>query len=56
MDLAKLIREHGQSVIYMAPFDEIVLYLESYLEPGDLLICMGAGNINEIIFTLKARF
>lgn len=54
-DLVALIQAEDQSVEYIASFDDIVSRLKSYLCPGDILIAMGAGNINEIVFELAKQ-
>lgn len=52
-DLARLIEAQNLSVTYLPTFDAIVDYLKVFLRPDDLLICMGAGNINEVAFRLN---
>ena len=44
-DLRKKLNELGADAIYLPSFDTILDYLKSELEPGDLLITMGAGDI-----------
>jgi UDP-N-acetylmuramate--alanine ligase len=38
-------RQTGQQVIYIAQKEKIARYLEQVVEPGDLVMTMGAGNI-----------
>ncbi len=47
-DLATLIQKEGQAVKYFATFDEIIVFLEQYTEPGDIIFTMGAGNVYKI--------
>ena len=47
-DLAAAVSEKGQRCIYISSFDEIVEYLDSRAEEGDVILTMGAGNVVEI--------
>jgi len=47
-DLVSQIRLHSGSAVYLPDFDRIVEYLQSALQPGDLVVTMGAGNIWEV--------
>ena len=47
-DLRKEIAARGTDAYYFPTFAEIESFLKSYVEPGDLLITMGAGNIVEV--------
>ncbi len=47
-DLRKLIADKGTDAQYLPTFEEIENYLKSHVQPGDLLITMGAGNIVEV--------
>lgn len=47
-DLAKAIETTGQKTKYLGDFSSILSYLLENLEPGDIVITMGAGNINQI--------
>lgn len=38
-------RQTGQQVVYIAQKEKIARYLEEIVEPGDLVMTMGAGNI-----------
>ncbi|HUS46595.1 MAG TPA: UDP-N-acetylmuramate--L-alanine ligase [Phycisphaerae bacterium] len=44
-DLVAQIRLHGGSAAYLRTFDEIVARLGRDLQPGDLVVTMGAGDI-----------
>ncbi len=47
--LAEGIASHGhKSVIFMDSFEEISEHLAKIAEPGDLLITLGAGNVNQV--------
>lgn len=47
-DLVDKIKTSGKNVFYMPEFESIVEYLNENVSPGDLVITMGAGNINNI--------
>ena len=47
-DLVDNIRANGGQAVYLAKFSQIVRYLKSKLEPGDLIVTMGAGKVWEI--------
>ena len=47
-DLVAQIRLNGGGAIYLKTFNEIVAHLRKALEPGDLVVTMGAGNIWEV--------
>jgi UDP-N-acetylmuramate--alanine ligase len=44
-DLLKLTNHHHPNVQYLGDFGQIITYLSQNLEPGDLVITMGAGDI-----------
>ena len=45
-DLVKLIHNSGGSAVYINNFDDITTHLLEHCLPGDLIVTMGAGNIN----------
>ena len=47
-DLVNHIQANGGQAVYLPKFGQIVKYLKSKLEPGDLVITMGAGRVWEI--------
>lgn len=47
-DLAGKISERGVKVSYFAGFDEAEEYVKGLLQPRDMLITLGAGNVNLI--------
>lgn len=47
-DLVKEIHSLGKDAHYFNSFDDISTYLLEHCIPGDLIITMGAGNINQI--------
>lgn len=47
-NLVKSIHNLGKDAIYIDNFDDITTYLLEHCVPGDLIITMGAGNINMI--------
>ncbi|ONI46755.1 UDP-N-acetylmuramate--L-alanine ligase [Candidatus Epulonipiscioides saccharophilum] len=48
-DIVDLMKEKDVDAIYLESFDEITNHLLSIAEPGDLIVTMGAGNVNQII-------
>ena len=38
----------GKDTLYMKDFTEIANYLKANASDGDLIITMGAGNVNQI--------
>ena len=46
--LANAIADNNQSCVYLPSFESIVTYLKEHLEPNDLVITMGAGNIYQV--------
>ncbi len=58
-DLVSQIRLHGGRATYLRSFDEICAHLREYLEPGDVVVTMGAGDIwkvaDEIVRWLSTR-
>ena len=50
--LADRIRENGNDCIYLPSFKEIEEHLLKNCQTGDLVITMGAGNVNEIAYDL----
>jgi len=55
-DLVFQITRRDVRALYIPHFDEIIDYLDRLLEPNDVLITMGAGNVNEIANNVLARF
>ena len=47
-DIISLIESHGKKALYIDDFGEIADYLLENCTPGDLIITMGAGNVNQI--------
>ncbi|MFP4054459.1 MAG: UDP-N-acetylmuramate--L-alanine ligase [Phycisphaerae bacterium] len=47
-DLVSQIRLHGGSALYLESFDDILVHLQDILQPGDLVVTMGAGNVWEV--------
>lgn len=45
LDLSREARKHHHDVRYLGNFDRIIEHLRQNLQPGDLLITMGAGDI-----------
>ncbi|MDG2990010.1 UDP-N-acetylmuramate--L-alanine ligase [Candidatus Synechococcus calcipolaris G9] len=48
-DLADRLSEHHDQVFYSHSFSQVETTLENMLRPGDLVLFLGAGNLNQII-------
>ncbi len=54
--LAQGIVEHGhKAVSYRSTIDEVSDYLAEIVEPGDMVVTLGAGNINQVCDLLAER-
>ncbi|WP_020675401.1 UDP-N-acetylmuramate--L-alanine ligase [Geopsychrobacter electrodiphilus] len=50
------IREHGhRDVTFCRSLDDAVLVLEQHVEPGDMVITLGAGNVNQLCDRLAEK-
>ena len=47
-DLIEKIVKSGQSAVHIPEFRDIVAHVRTLARPGDLIVTMGAGNVNEI--------
>ncbi len=47
-DLVDRLRDKGIRAMHLYPFAAIVEQLETLCRPGDMVVCMGAGNVNEV--------
>ncbi len=47
-DLVEKIVANGQQAVHIPEFESIVTYLKQHARSGDLVVTMGAGNVNEI--------
>jgi len=47
-DLVARINANGQRALHVPKFEDILMHLRQQLEPGDLVVTMGAGNVWEI--------
>jgi UDP-N-acetylmuramate--alanine ligase len=47
-DLVERIQDHGREAQHIPDFADIVSHLRKTVEPGDLIVTMGAGNVWEI--------
>ena len=54
-DIVKKIHSLGKNALYISDFDEIANYLLEHAVPNDLIITMGAGNVNQILDILLGR-
>lgn len=55
MDLAERLGERGQSAKFCESLDQVIGALEDGLRPGDVLITMGAGNIDRVHHAFARR-
>jgi UDP-N-acetylmuramate--alanine ligase len=54
--LAQGILEHGhKAVAYRSSFAEVADYVAGIAEPGDMVITLGAGNINQVCQLVSER-
>jgi UDP-N-acetylmuramate-alanine ligase len=42
------IKSRGKDAIYIPEFDDIAQYIKEHAKPGDLVLTLGAGNVNQI--------
>jgi UDP-N-acetylmuramate--alanine ligase len=49
-DLVDRLRQRGVQAMHLYPFEAIVEQLEIVCRPGDLLVAMGAGPVNEVAY------
>jgi UDP-N-acetylmuramate--alanine ligase len=55
MDLVGEISNLGGDAVYLPGFAEIIEYLCKNLRPGDILMTMGAGNVDEVARGVMTR-
>lgn len=54
--LAQGILEHGhKSVVYMGGLDDAAAHVSEIAEPGDMIITLGAGNVNQVCLMAADR-
>ncbi|MBL8990507.1 MAG: UDP-N-acetylmuramate--L-alanine ligase [Phycisphaerae bacterium] len=51
-DLVDRLRHKGVHAMHLYPFEAIVEHLQTALRPGDLLVVMGAGPVNQVAHAL----
>ncbi|MDF2613257.1 MAG: murC [Clostridia bacterium] len=54
-DIVKKIHNLGKEALYISDFDEIANYLLEHAVPNDLIITMGAGNVNQVADILLGK-
>ncbi|ONI37961.1 UDP-N-acetylmuramate--L-alanine ligase [Candidatus Epulonipiscium fishelsonii] len=54
-DIVSIMKNNGANVIYIDDFDEIANYILSNCSSGDMVITMGAGNVNQIADILLGK-
>ena len=51
-DLVDLIKPYNKEVCFIKSFEEIISYLNQNIKPNDLVVSIGAGDINKIGYVL----
>ena len=41
-------KQHGVNAVHTPSFDDTEAYLRKHWQPGDLVLTMGCGNINQL--------
>ncbi len=54
MDVAECTRQYHAAVSYCATMEAVQAYLGTLLQPGDLVVFLGAGNLNQLIPDIMA--
>lgn len=54
--LAEAIAQHHPQVSYCATLEQVVEHLKQVLHPGDLVLFLGAGNLNRVIPEVMAYY
>lgn len=54
-DIVKKIHNPNTNAVYLSDFSEIADYLLEHCLPGDLIITMGAGNVNQVADILLGK-
>ena len=52
-DVAALVESHGTPAVYAPAYDQAAAAVARLVRPGDMVITMGAGPVNEVIELLK---
>lgn len=55
-DLVERLKARGKEAVYLPSFEEISDCLLKVLKPGDVLLTMGAGNVDEVAREILQRF
>jgi len=55
IDIVEKIHSLGKNALYISDFDEIANYLLEHAVPKDLIITMGAGNVNQVADILLGK-
>ncbi|MGB8700751.1 MAG: UDP-N-acetylmuramate--L-alanine ligase, partial [Thermosynechococcaceae cyanobacterium] len=55
-DVTAAIAEHHHTVTYQATLDDVATYLKNNLQSGDLVVFLGAGDLNKIIPDVLGHF
>lgn len=53
--LAKAVETSGKTVLTLTNFEAVSTYLKKHTCPGDMVICMGAGDITQLAYLLPER-
>ncbi len=47
-DLAKLVNDNGKAALFLPTFDDVLKFLREKLEPGTVVVTMGAGDVGQV--------
>ena len=47
-DIIREIKKYGKEAFHISSYDDIKLYLSQYVEKGDLILTLGAGNVTKL--------
>ena len=47
-DIIKEIKKYGKEAFHISSYDDIKLYLSQYVNKGDLILTLGAGNVTKL--------
>ena len=54
-DLVAKIKENNPNAIYIEEFNDIEKYLKEHIKPGDIVITVGAGPVNKVVYNILKK-
>ena len=54
-DIIKEIKKYGKEAFHISSYDDIKLYLKEYVNKGDLILTLGAGNVTKLASMLTDK-